>query len=227
MIPLDKEKFCDKYQNEKYKKKKLVYACYKDLFEQGKPNPYIIEYIENETKIVVGNDVINHIKASYKKLPCNYNPLWRNLSSSLQMGNKVDVPVVQKTEKLVTQPVQNTQTIRHQMPEKLPDDYVRLPHNFKEKRYHESLKNYTFDYPWHQLDSDGVPEPVQVGRSPEHRLRWLLDLDLYNEIKESYIIPDDLKIFKQKHPSVFSTYCQDGFPHDFGGYHPNNEVFNS
>lgn len=227
MINLEKKDFCSIYLNERYKRKKLIYSCYKELFDEKKTTLYIVDFIKYDTKLTIEKKLIYNIKYEKKEIPCNYNPLWRTILSSLQKGNKTDVSIVTQVVESSIEPTQNTTEVRHQMPEILPNDYVRVPHNFYEKRYHISLKNYTFDYPWFLLDSDGVPKPVQVGKTHNDRLQWLLDMEKYNQIKQSYEMPHELVEFKKKYPSVFQGYTKDGFPHDFGGYHPNEEKFNS
>jgi hypothetical protein len=225
IISLKKEEFFHMYHNEKHIKKKLVYSCYKDLFDEKERNAYIIKFIKHDTTLVVSDDVIRDIKNSKKEIICFYEPLWRTVVQPLQNGHEVD-------EETVVQPVKsgpeisiNIQTLHNQIPGELPHNHVRVPHDFKQIRYHESLKSYIFDYPWHELDEDGIPIPARIGITEYERLQFLLDLDVYNEIKKSYVMPYTLKDLKIYRSYLFDTYKKIGFPRDAGGYHPDEKVF--
>lgn len=152
---------------------------------------------------------------------------WIHIVQPLQKGNKVDVPIAIPVVRPIVKTSENTYSGPRKVNTELPDDYVRVPCDFVQKRYHESLKDYTFDYPWKELDELGIPKPAHVGTTHNDRLQWMLDLEIYDKIKESYIMPDELKEFKQKSPHIFTTYTKKGFPRNEGGYHPDKKVFNN
>jgi hypothetical protein len=56
-----------------------------------------------------------------------------------------------KSEELFIQLIKSLLLAKRIAP-KLPKKYKRKSHNLKQIRYHKSLKNHTFDYPWHYID---------------------------------------------------------------------------
>ena len=225
MINLDKEEFCDIYNKANKIRTNLILSCYRDLFSNKEPSALIIKTIEKDVGVSVSHSLVYYVKHLKKDIICYYNPLWRTIVKPLQKGNEVDVSVVTPVIKPNINSSENNQYQRTPRNAELPEDYVRVPNNFEQKRYHESLKNYTFNYPWHELDEDGIPIPVRVGTTRNDGLQFLSDLEVYDEIKKSYVMPDELKEFQQKNSYYFSSCIRRGFPLDKGGYHPDDKIY--
>jgi len=219
MIELDKNSFMNITKNKKRTLKSAIYSCYKDLFDSDCSGTYIMSLVFSETGLVISRNIIYSIKRDKKnnrKIDCFFKPDWRDASNEQQEDEKnkqkIDVPVLKSS------------MLAKRGEHKLPDNYQRKPHSLKQIRYHESLKNYIFDYPWCELGEKGIPRPIQVGEEFEDRIQYFEDMKLYNSINEEYIMPDELSGFISRNPSIFKDYRISGFPPSRGGYHPNSII---
>ena len=216
MIVLDKDSFLDITRNKKRVLKSVIYSCYKDLFDSDFSGTYIILSVFLETGLEITRDVIYNIKKDKENIKCLYKADWRDASNEQQEDEKnkqkIDVPVLKSS------------MLAKRGEHKLPDSYQRKSHSLKQIRYHESLKNYIFDYPWCELGEKGIPRPVQVGEEFEDRIQYFEDMKLYNSINEEYSMPDELSGFISRNPSIFKDYRISGFPPSRGGYHPNSII---
>ncbi len=219
MIELDKNSFINITKNKKRTLKSAIYSCYKDLFDNDYSGVYIMSLVFSETGLEISRNIIYSIKRDKKdnkKIDCLFKPDWRDTSNGLQKG--------EKNEQKIDLPVLKSSILAKRGEHKLPKNYQRKPHTLTQIRYHESLKNYNFEYPWCELGERGVPRPTQVGEEFEDRIQYFEDMKVYNSINDEYMMPDELSGFISRNPSIFKDYRISGFPPSRGGYHPDPTI---
>ena len=186
------------------------------MFDNDYSGAYIILLVFLETGLEITRDIIYNIKKDKKNIKCLFKADWRDTSNGLQKG--------EENEQKIDLPVLKSSILAKRGEHKLPENYQRKPHNLTQIRYHESLKNYNFDYPWCELGERGVPRPTQVGEEFEDRIQYFEDMKVYNSINDEYMMPDELSGFIGRNPSLFKDYRISGFPPSRGGYHPDSTI---
>ena len=213
IVELDKEGFLNITKNKKRLLKSVIYSCYKDLFDENYSGAYIRLSVFTETGLDITRDITYNIKRDKDNIRCLFKAKWRDTSNSLQKG--------EKNEEKINLSIIKSSMVAKRGEHKLPENYQRKPHNLTQIRYHESLKNYIFDYPWCELGERGIPRPIQVGEEFEDRIQYFEDMKVYNSINDEYMMPDELSGFISRNLSLFKDYRISGFPPSRGGYHPN------
>lgn len=182
----------------------LLYCCYKDLFDLDERSSIIILLIKEDIGITINKMLVSRIKKSRNNIPLNYYPSWRNTASSDQVNTShtSSFPSSQNSSNNIDRSIK-----------------------FKEIRYHKSLKSYNFDYPWFELDGDGIPRPAKTGDTEEARKQYFSDRAKYDAIKKIYVVPDEVREL-QKNETNFKKIRKDGFHPSQGGFHPLEEINN-
>ena len=240
---IDKETFIKLFYVVQRSKNVLIHNCYNDLFSGAVHSGIVINLIFLDTGIKITRDMVYRIKKQFDTIEIKYNPLWRSEIIS-QTG---DINKEKTTYKLseIIEINKNNPPIKQENKDEneidltlfdvtesrfgtliLPKNYSRKPNPHTELKYHNSLKNYIFPYPWKELDPLGIPYPAEVGEDEHDRDRFFLDLMEYDKIKENYKIPKQWNDFMTRHSSLFNKYRKSGIPSSKGGFNPDPEIDN-